>query len=284
MTTVLVTGATGNVGSSVVRELRGGELSIRAFVRNPAKGAEMLGDVELAVGDFSDRSTLSPAMEGVDQVFLSSGNRPEQVDHEVAVIDAAVAAGVERIVKASTIKAQVGSPLPPCDWHGRIEEHLRRSGVPAVILQSTFYMTNLLASADQIRDGNLIAPAGDGRIAMIDPRDVGAATAAVLTGEGHDGQTYTLTGPEGITFNRVAEELSAATGRSVRFVDVPDEAARQGLTGAGLPDWLVDHLSKLFELIRRGELENTTNTVRALTGREPRPFGEFARHHAGLFR
>jgi uncharacterized protein YbjT (DUF2867 family) len=285
MTTVLVTGATGTVGSSVVRELRGGDASIRAFVRNPAKGAEMLGDdIDLAVGDFTDSSSLDSAMEGVDRVFLASGNRPEQVDHEFAVIDAATAAGVERIVKASTIKAEVGSPLPPCDWHGRIEEYLRSSGVPAVILQSSFYMTNLLASVEQIREGNLIAPAGEGRIAMIDPRDVGAAAAAVIAGEGHNGRTYVLTGPEGINFHEVAKGLSRALGRSVTFVDVPDEAAKQGLVAAGMPDWLIDHLSKLFGIIRQGELEPTTETVRALTGRAPRRFDEFAIDHAALFK
>jgi uncharacterized protein YbjT (DUF2867 family) len=285
MTTVLVTGATGNVGSSVVRELRGGDASIRAFVRNAAKGTEMLGDdIDLAVGDFEDPASLTSALDGVDFVFLASDPGPEKVEHEVAAINAAAASGIKRIVKASTIGAEVGSPLPPFDWNGRIEEHLRRSGVPAVILQSNYYMTNLLASAEQIRQGKLVAPAGKGKIATIDPRDVGAVAAATITGEGHDGRTYILTGGEALTFGQMAEQLSEATGRSIEYVDVPEDAAKQGLVAAGMPDWLISHLSQLFGMIRQGALATVTETVRSLTGREPRTFRQFATDHAALFR
>ena len=286
MTKVLVTGATGNVGSQVVRELRGHGASIRALVRDPDRAAEKLGGgVELAAGDFSDSASLRRALEGVEHVFLTSADGPQKVEHETTLIDAATAAGMPLIVKLSTIGAEVGSPLPPFDWHGRIEEHLRRSAVSAVILRSSFYMSNLLASAEAIRHtGKLFAPADEARIAMINPRDVAAVAAVVLTTDGHERQAYELTGPEAITYERIAEELSAATGRPVEFVDVSEEAARQGFVEAGMPAWLVEHLIELFRIIRLGALEWTTDTVRVLTGREPRSFAEFAREHAGLFR
>jgi uncharacterized protein YbjT (DUF2867 family) len=145
-------------------------------------------------------------------------------------------------------------------------------------------MSNLIASAETIRHtGKLFAPANGAGIAMIDPCDVAAVAAVVLTTDGHEGQTYEITGPEAITYGRIADELSAVTGRSIEFVDVPDEAARQSLVEAGTPDWLLKHLISLFGIIREGALEPTTETVRALTGSKPRSFAEFARDHAHIF-
>jgi len=283
--TVLVTGATGNVGAHVVRELVERGAPVRAFVRDPELAAERLGgDVELAAGDFADAASIRRALDGVDRVFLSSADGPDKVAHEAAVVDACAAARVELVVKASTQGADPASQLPPFAWNGRSEDELRRSGVPATILHSGFYMTNLLAAADQVRgEGRLLAPAGDGRIAMIAPRDVGAVGALVLTTDGHAGATYRLTGPEAIGYVRVAEELSHVTGARVEYVDVPEEAARQGMVAAGTPDWLVRHLIGAFRLIRAGALARTTATVRELTGRVPQGFEDFAREHATAF-
>jgi uncharacterized protein YbjT (DUF2867 family) len=154
-----------------------------------------------------------------------------------------------------------------------------------VVLQSSFYMTNLLAAAEQVRhSGQLMAPAGDGRVAMIDPRDVAAVAAAVLAGDGHAGRTYRLTGPDAITYERVAAELGRAAGSEVRFVDVPEDAAREGLIAAGMPDWLAQQLVGAFRLIREDALVAVTDTVRVLTGRDARGFAEFATDHAALFR
>lgn len=283
---VLVTGATGTVGSRVTLELRRRDLPVRAFVRNPERAAEELGDgVELAAGDFSDTASVRRALEGVDAIFLACANDPRQVEYETGVIDAAASASVSRIVKLSALGAEVGSPLAFWDWHGRIEEHLRASGVPAVILRPSFYTTNLLGTADQVRQqGSLFVPADGARISMIDPGDVAAVAAAALTAGGHEGQTYVLTGPEALTHERVAEELSAVTGRRIGFVAVSDEAARQGLIAAGMPEFVAEQLITLFGLLRHGAHERTTDTVRALTGREPRTFARFAHDHAGLFR
>lgn len=283
---ITVTGATGNVGSQAVRELIARGLPARAFVRDGATARALLGEeVEIVEGDFGDPGSLRRALAGAEKVFLASADGPEKIAHELAVIDAAAASGVRLVVKCSTIGAEPGSASPPFDWHGRIEEALRRSGLPTVVLRSCFYMTNLLASADQVRSsGKLFAPAGPAGIAMIDPRDTGAVAAAVLSGDGHEGRTYVLTGPESITYAHVAKTLGQATGGSVDYVDVPDDALREGLVAAGMPDWLVTHLGALFPLIREGALAETTDTVPALLGRAARRFDEFAREHATAFR
>jgi uncharacterized protein YbjT (DUF2867 family) len=119
---------------------------------------------------------------------------------------------------------------------------------------------------------------------MVDPRDVGTVAAAVLTADGHDGRTYTLTGPEAISYSEVAETLSAVTGRQVEFLDVPEEAAEAGLSQAGMPEWLVRQIVGVFRLIRGGRLAEVTDTVCVLTGQEPRRFTDFAHEVAPLLR
>lgn len=282
---ILVTGATGNVGSKVVRELLDRGTAVRAFVRDQDKASRMLGaGVEISVGDFNDAPSVRHAMDGISAVLLSSGDGPEKVYQEIGVIDAAVAAGVRRIVKISTLNAEIGSPLPPFDWHGRIERYLRQAGVPAIVLQSNFYMTNMLASAESIKQtGKLVAPAGDGRISMIDPVDVATVAAIELTSSSEPGSTHMLTGPAAISHAEIAAALSLATGHAIEFVNVPDEAARQAFIAAGMPDWLITHLTALFGIVRQGAMEPTTGTVRLLTGREPRTFSEFAQEHASIF-
>jgi uncharacterized protein YbjT (DUF2867 family) len=283
---ILVTGATGNAGSQVVRALleRGGQ-EVRAFVRDPGKAHSLFGDaVEVALGDFADAQSVRAALEGVEQVLLSGADHPRRVEWETGAIDAAAASGVRRIVKLSSIAAEPGAPVAFWDWHGRVEQHLRRSGVSAVVLRSSVYMSNVVAGAEQVaREGRLYAPAGEARIAMIDPRDVGAAAAAVLTTAGHDGRTYVLTGPEAITYARVAAELSAATAREVEFIDAPDEDAKQEMIQGGLPDVIAEQVVKVFAMLRQGVAEQVSAAVETLTGTPPRDFATFARDHARLF-
>jgi uncharacterized protein YbjT (DUF2867 family) len=282
---ILVTGATGNAGSQVVRALLEAGQDVRAFVRDADSAYALFGEtVEPAPGDFADRRSVRAALDGVEAVFLSGADDPRRVEWETAAIDAAVAAGVPRIVKLSSIAAEPGAPVAFWDWHGRVERHLRRSGIDAVVLRSCVYMSNLFAGAEQVAgEGRLYAPAGDARIAMIDPRDVGAAAAAVLTTAGHDGRTYVLTGPEAITYDRVAAELSAATARHVEYIDVPDEDAKQGMVQAGMPEPVAEQVVRVFVMLREGAAEQVTTTVESLTGRAPRDFASFARDHADLF-
>lgn len=282
--TILVTGATGTIGSGVVRRLQEEGERVRAFVRDPAKAAAMFGDsVEIANGDFAEPESVRIAVKGADAVFLACGNVPDQVPYETTVIDAASAAGVDRIVKLSSIGAATGAPLAFWDWHGRIEDHLRDCGVPSVVLHASYYMSNVFAAAKSVREANAIyLPLGGARVAMVCPQDVAACAAVALRG-GYDGTTRVLTGPAAITFDDVAGALSDATGRQISFVPVPDEGARQAMTGAGLPEWLVDSLLVLFGLLREGAAAEVTGDVRTMTGREPRSFADFARDAAPVF-
>jgi uncharacterized protein YbjT (DUF2867 family) len=282
---ILITGATGNVGGAAARILAAQGAAVRAVVRDPEKAGSRLGSgVELVVGDFADPASLRRAMESVRAVLLSSADGPEKVAHETALIEAAEGAGVELIVKVSTLLAAPGAEVPTFDWHGRIEQRLSASRVGHVILRSAFYMSNLLMAAESVRmTGRLFAPAGGAAIAMIDPRDVGEVAAALLLGGTHRAEVLDLTGPEALTYEGVAVGLSEATGGSVQFVAVPDDAARLALVAAGLPDWLVTQLDLLFPLLRSGAMSATTDTVLRVTGGSPRAFRQFATDHAALF-
>ena len=285
MQKILVTGATGNVGSRVVPELRGRGVPVRAFVRDADKAAAMLGDdVELAVGDFGDPGSIQAALYGVDGVFLACSNQPQQVEYETRVIDAAEEAGVRRLVKLSALGTEFRSPVAFWDWHARIENHLRASDVPFVILRPTFSMANVLASAEAVQyTSKLFVPAGDAGIAMIHPQDVAAVASVALVEERHEGKTYTLTGPDAITFGQVAGYLWEALGREIEYLNVPDEVALHSMVEQGLPEFVAGQIVTVFGFLRGGAQEQTTDTVRTLTGRDPGGFAEFASQHARLF-
>jgi uncharacterized protein YbjT (DUF2867 family) len=258
---------------------------VRAFVRDAEKASLLLGpEVEQAVGDYGDPVALRAAVDGVERVFLACANHPQQVPWETAVIDAAAAAGVRRIVKLSAFGAQIGSPVAFLDANARIEQHLRDSGVAWTFLRPTFLMSNLLRGAGGVRSENaFLVPGAGAKIALVDPRDVAEVAAAVLTGAGHDGRHYDLTGPESVTFDDVAEHLSAVLGRRIDFVDLSDDQATTRFTAAGAPPWYVANVVALFDILRQGRQAEVRDTVDALSGRAPCSARQYLHDHAGAF-
>jgi uncharacterized protein YbjT (DUF2867 family)/DNA-binding SARP family transcriptional activator len=280
MSTILAIGATGTVGRHLVPQLVDRGLPVRALVRNPA--ADLPAAVDRVVGDLADPASLAPALEGIEAVYLACGNHPAQATWETTLIDAAATAGVRRIVKLSTSDVAIGSPVAFADAHGRIEAHLRASGIDHVLLRPTFLMSNLLATADGVRQaGAIFLPGAGAKIAMTDPRDVADVAAVALTTP--VSPILELTGPSAVTFDDVAAELSAVTGRRIGFVPVPDDAAVGQLVAAGAPEWFATNLVAVFGLLRQGVQAQTRDTVHAVLGREPRSVAAFLRDHAAVF-
>jgi uncharacterized protein YbjT (DUF2867 family) len=283
-TTVLVTGATGSVGSRLVSLLAARGLDVRALTRRPDAPLLHHDRVSRVVGDFARPASLDTALAGVDAVFLACGNVPEQVAYESALIEAAARIGVPRVVKLSARGTAPDATVAYWRWHAEIEARLRASGLPSVVLRPSFSMANLFAAAEHVSAaGMLAAPAGTARIAMIDPLDVARVAAEALTGTGHLGRTYTLTGPEAIGYQQVAEDLGRVTRRPVRFVDVPPEGAVAAMTGAGLPAFVAEQIAAVFAALRAGGQATTTDDVAVLTGQAGRTFGEFAEDVAAAF-
>jgi len=279
---ILVTGATGNVGSEVVRQLSSRRAPVRAFAHHSEKAAALQGaGVETVVGDYGDPGSLEGALERLEGLFLVMGTAENQVELENDVIEAAESAGVGRVVKLSIFGAEAGSPVPFRDWHGRIEERLEASGMGFTHLRPTFFMQNVPYM--QAPDGVFYMPTGDGQIGWVDIRDIAAVAVRALTEDGHEGKAYEITGPESLSFAGVAERLSAATGRESRHADVPPEVAREGMLSSGMPEWQADVSLALLADMREGGLDVVTDTVAAVGGVRPHSFEDFAREFAPAF-
>ena len=278
---ILVTGATGKVGGQALRRLVEKGLDVRAFVRDPAK-IEVLGlGVEAAQGDLDKPETIPPAMAGVDKVLVVAGGWDIPAE-DANVIAAAEAAGVAQVVLLSSLGVEAGVASGP--FHAPGEEKLRSSGLGWTILRPGFYMANAMMWRDTIvGQGVFYEPTGTGRHALVHPADVGDVATAVLASDGHAGRTYELTGPEAISSADCAAALSAALGREIRHVDVPDEAFRGGLAQAGVPAQVAENLARYYAMVKAGEFEMVTTTVADLLGRPARTFQDWATENAGAF-
>jgi uncharacterized protein YbjT (DUF2867 family) len=245
----------------------------------------MLGEgVPVAVGDFADHASIRAAVDGAAAIVLSSGNDPRQVEYEGNVIDTVAEASRCAVIKISSVGADPASAAAFVAWHGRSEAHLAASRLPATVLRANFFMSNLFAAADSLAHGGpLVAPAGDARIAMVDPRDVAASVVAVVNESGHQGKTYELTGPEALTYAQVADILGGVLGQTVEFLDAPEPAARDAVIASGMPEWFADGFVSLFAELRRGIAASVTTSVRDLTGRSATPLVSFIEEHAATF-
>jgi uncharacterized protein YbjT (DUF2867 family) len=282
---ILITGATGRVGSATLQQLSGRSVPVRALIRTPEKATSVTGPgVETAVGDLAKPRSLEAALQGVTAALLVSPLDPQQVELQGNFIDAARRAGQPHIVKVSGLGTALDSPVRSGRWHAQIEKHLEDSGLPFTHLRPLFFMQNVLRFAPTIRsNGEFVGALRQGEVAMIDAHDIAAVAAAVLTISGHARQAYVLTGPEALSYQEVAERLSKMLNRPVAYKDVPLEVMRQRLRAAGMPEWQVEVQLDFSAALAAGHASTVTNTVEAVTGKPPRRFEQFIREHVALF-
>ena len=284
---ILVTGAAGLNGGEVVRRLSARGIPVRALVRNLAKaeGLSRLPRVEVVNGDMARPDTLAGPLRGVDRALLISSSDPAMLDVQSNFIAAARQAGVRHVVKLSGIMPELDSPFRFARMHGEIERRLEASGMAFTHLRAGEFMQAYFRQVPPIvGKGALFLPMEQARIASIDVGDIAEVAVAVLTGTGHEGKTYPLTGPEALSMGEVAEKLSAATGKTIRYVSVTPEEAKRANLAAGMPPYLADALVELFAERRKGKEAHVSPVIRTVFGREPIRFEEFAARHAAVFR
>lgn len=272
---IVVIGATGRVGSRLVPLLLQREADVRVFTRDADRARALLGaDVDVARGDLGDPASVRAALAGAERVFLLTGTA--DLEQERTVIAAARAARARRIVKISGTSADERSPMRFARRHRQAEREIERSGLEHTILRCHAYTQGVL---ERIGDGRIHTCAQDGLVPMIDVGDVAAVAAVSLTEDGHDGRTYRLTGPEALTYDEVAAQLSAVTGRDIAHVKVSPGDLIAAMTGAGVPESFAHDLAAQYGEFAAGRDGEVSGDVEAVTGRAPRSLDACARQY-----
>ena len=270
---ILVTGATGTVGSAIVPALQARGAHVRAMSRERRD----IPGASSVPADLRDPASLAAAATGATGLFLNSPSTPDAADLQRRFADIAQAAGVQRLVLLSQYAANVDSPVRFLRWHAEVEQHVRGLDIEVTVLRPNLYMQSLLAFA--ARTGVLAAPIGDAAVSAIDTRDIADVAAAVLTEDGHAGATYTLTGPSALTHAEIASALSTGSGRDIAFAPVTSGQFATALEGF-VPQWQLDGLLEDYAHYDRAEASAVHTTVADLLGRPARGIEDFARDHA----
>ena len=279
---ILVTGATGNVGSRLVRGLVAAGHKVRAFTRTGER-TRFSGDVDVANGDFKDKESLRRAMDGITRMYLLSA-ATDLEQHDANAIDAAQEAGLELVVKHSVTGAPGKGSLIP-RWHRAGEERLEASGVPYVFLRPTSFASNSLGWVATVKsEATVYGALGDAALPVIHPDDIADVAAKVLTESGHAGKAYELTGPDALTTQEQVEILGEVLGRPLKYVNLPDEAVKEGMLKAGTPATYVEARVGLVQLLRNlGRIEPSP-AVQSVSGHPPRTFRHWVEENIAAFR
>lgn len=282
--TILVTGATGNVGSQVVQQLIAAGITPRVAVRSLKKADTLKqAGAEPVEMDLAKPETVQPAFEGVDKVFLVSPFVPNMVQLAALLMEVAKKANLKQVVRLSAL-SQPGTTLSK--WHGDVEKMIEDSGIPFTVLRPNGFMQNFVNSmADTIKTQNAFyMPIGDGKVSLVDTRDLAAVAVAALTNTGHENKAYNITGSEALSNQQVAAIFSQVLGKTINYVNVPEDAARQGMQNAGMPDVIVNALLELYASYKTGQAATVSPVIEQVTGKKPISFEQFARDYAEAFK
>ncbi|MGW7264684.1 NAD(P)H-binding protein [Streptomyces sp. NPDC054842] len=280
---ILVTGATGTIGSHVVRLLAERGEKVRALTRDPSRATAPPG-VEVVRGDYREPASVAAALAGATALFAVGVLGPGDAEQDAALVALARTAGVRRVVKLSAIGT--GDPVlgPVGTWHLGGEQAVENSGLEWAVLRPSAFASNTLSWAEPIRSGTPVPDlTGPGTQGVVDPRDVSEVAVEALLDPRHTGRVHTLTGPELLTTAAQAAILAGVLGRPVDTEDVPAKTARERFLASGMPRTYVEGVLAGAAYVRQGRNAVVTDGVRQVLGREPRTYERWARDHLAAF-
>jgi len=282
---ILITGASGNVGKTVLQAVAKTGAKHRAMYRSAAEAAKAPAGTETVVADFAKPETLGAALKNVHSVYLVCSPIPELVQLESNVIDACVAAGVKQVVLNSALGAGDYDKSFP-SWHGKVEDKLKGTRLSWTILRPNSFHQNVVAFfAPTIRtQGVFYNSMRDAKNSFLDVRDIAAVAAKSLAAGEHAGKIYELNGPEAINYAELAKKVSKVAGREVKYVDIPMDAQKKAMLDQGMPEWLTTALLDLQQYYVNGKGGETDGLLQKLLGRAPITMDEFLKENAAEFR
>jgi uncharacterized protein YbjT (DUF2867 family) len=279
---LLITGASGNVGREVLKQIAGTGVPVRAAFQSVSKAAAAPSGVEVVTMEYNQPETVRAALTGVDHVFLVGPPTGDLPAMERKAVDEIKRAGGVHIVKLSAMGGRAAT-FPR--QHADSEDYIQASGVPYTFLRPNGFMQNFINyNAGTINtQGAFYGSQGDGKVSHIDIRDIGAVAVKVLTEAGHQGKSYTLTGPEALTNARIAQILSVDVGREIKYVNLTDEQYKQAAIAAGVPEWSAAAVTDLQRLYRESGASAVSRDVEQVLGRRPISFEQFSRDQKSAF-
>ena len=275
---ILITGATGNIASLVIPQLLERGLAVRALVRDRSKASDLEAQgVELVEGDFSNQEALEEAAEGVDAILAITPPNPDAVQQGRNILEAAKKSGNPFYLRISAIKAAPDAPQDNGKLHYQSDQDLIDSGLPYAILRPHYFMQNLFMTLETIKtEGNMYMGMGDGKLGMIDVRDIADCAAAILIDpQDHIGKIYTPTGPEVISLGKIAEVFSEKLGKQVSYVQIGLDDVYNAILESGWGEWGAEVMKGYSKAYSEGWGDFVTDDVKTITGKPARSFNEF---------
>ena len=289
--TILVTGATGTVGSEVIKQLSRDALNynIKAGVHSieNANKVQQYDRVRAVQIDYDKQEGLESAFKGVDKLFLLTHPSPKTVEHESTLVNEAKKSRIKHIVKQSIMLADLDADVEAMRLHRQAEKLIEDSGIPYTFLRPNEFMQGFINfQGTTIKSNNAFyIPAEDAKVSFVDARDIAAvAVKALVDGDKHYNKTYMITGPEALSYHQTAEILSNATGKKIEYVNISEEETREALKETGMNDWLINTILDLYTLYRKGNASEVSSAVEQVTGRKAITFVDFAKDYADAFR